>query len=81
MIATKDQDAGEIICILDALDECEDKGRSQLIEALSKFYETGTDNSVLKFLLTSRPYVHIQREFQRLKNRFPTIHLSGDDEV
>jgi hypothetical protein len=35
----------------------------------------------LKFLLTSRPYVHIQRKFQRLKNRFLTIHLSREDEV
>jgi ankyrin repeat domain-containing protein 50 len=79
--ATKGQDAGEIICIVDALDECEDKGRSQLINALSNFYKTRATNSILKFLLTSRPYVHIQREFQSLKNRFPTIHLSGEDEV
>jgi ankyrin repeat protein len=79
--ATKGQDAGEIICVLDALDECEDKGRSQLIDALSNFYEPRSTNSILKFLLTSRPYVHIQREFQRLINRFPTIHLSGEDEV
>jgi hypothetical protein len=81
MSATKGQDAGEIICILDALDECEDEGRTQLIDALSNFYETRATNSILKFLLTSQPYVHIQQEFQRLKNRFPTIHLSGEDEV
>jgi hypothetical protein len=56
----------EIICILDALDECEDKGQSQLIDVLSNFYETRATNSILKFLLTSRPYVHIQRSTPRL---------------
>ena len=35
----------------------------------------------LKFLLTSRSYVHIQRDFQSLKSRLPTIHLSGENEV
>jgi hypothetical protein len=35
---TGDYNAGEIICILDALDECEDKGRSQFAEALCKLY-------------------------------------------
>ncbi|KAH7370322.1 hypothetical protein BKA65DRAFT_350894, partial [Rhexocercosporidium sp. MPI-PUGE-AT-0058] len=32
--AAKDKNAGEIICLLDAIDECEDQGRSQLIKAL-----------------------------------------------
>ena len=79
--AAADHNAGEIICILDALDECEDKGRSQVTEALRNLYETGRSKFALKFLLTSRPYVHIQQGFQSLKNRLPTIHLSGENEV
>lgn len=79
--AAEDHNAGEIICILDALDECEDKGRAQIAEALRKLYGTETRKFTLKFLLTSRPYVHIQRDFQSLKNRLPTIHLSGESEV
>jgi ankyrin repeat domain-containing protein 50 len=36
--AAANHNAGEIICILDALDECEDKGQSQIVEALCKLY-------------------------------------------
>jgi hypothetical protein len=72
--------AGEIICVLDGLDECEDQGRSQIAQALHNLYWT-TNKFALKFLLTSRPYVHIQRDFQSLKSRLPTIHLSGEAEV
>ncbi|KAI0437751.1 ankyrin repeat-containing domain protein [Xylaria telfairii] len=75
---------GEIICILDALDECEESGRSQMTKNICKLHETDSaENSkfVVKFLLTSRPYIHIRREFQILENRWPTIHLSGENEV
>ena len=78
--AAADHNAGEIICILDALDECEDKGRSQFAEALRNLYEPGRSKFALKFLLTSRPYAHIQQDFQSLKCRLPTIHLSGESE-
>ncbi|RYP50073.1 hypothetical protein DL768_004359 [Monosporascus sp. mg162] len=73
--------AGELICVLDALDECEERGRSRLAGDLSKLYESKTSTFALKFLLTSRPYASIQREFQILENSQPTIHLSGENEV
>ncbi|KAH0565359.1 hypothetical protein GP486_001242 [Trichoglossum hirsutum] len=80
-----DPEAGEIVCILDALDECEEKERIQLLQALGKYYRILTNDgnckTALKFLVTSRPYVHIQREFQMLKNHLPTIHLSGENET
>ncbi len=72
--------SGEIICVLDALDECEDQGRSQLVKALCNLYWPGASSLTLKFLVTSRPYVSIQREFQGLKDRLPTIHLAGENE-
>ncbi|KAN0068135.1 hypothetical protein V8E54_013705 [Elaphomyces granulatus] len=34
--AAEDKNAGEIICLFDAIDECEDRGRSQLTQALCK---------------------------------------------
>ena len=74
-----DQNAGEIVCILDALDECQDGDRSQLIQALKDLYSANSGS--LKFLLTSRPYGHIRREFQELEKRLPSIHLSGENEV
>ncbi|KAI9862582.1 MAG: hypothetical protein M1813_004434, partial [Trichoglossum hirsutum] len=76
-----DRNAGELVCILDALDECQDSDRSQLIRAVRNLYVAGSNKFCLKFLLTSRPYDHIRREFRGLENRLPTIHLSGEDEV
>ena len=64
--AAEDKNAGEIICLFDAIDECEDRGRSQLTQALCKLYGTRRDFN-LKFLVTSRPYGGIRRGFQPLK--------------
>ncbi|GKZ38373.1 hypothetical protein AbraIFM66950_010530 [Aspergillus brasiliensis] len=76
--ATEDK---QVVCILDALDECAGGDRPQLTQALDKFYRSERRKGALKFLITSRPYAHIQREFQLLKNSFPTIHLSGKDDA
>ncbi|KAN0077469.1 Ankyrin repeat-containing domain protein [Elaphomyces granulatus] len=79
--AAKDKNAGEIVCLLDAIDECEDSGRSQLAQALCKLYRTKS-NFNLKFLLTSRPYGGIRRGFQPLAvPGLPVIHLSGESDV
>ncbi|PON21578.1 hypothetical protein TGAM01_v209609 [Trichoderma gamsii] len=79
----EDRNAGEIICLLDAIDECEDHGRSQLARALQTLYNTGRSFN-LKFLLTSRPYVSIQHGFRPPDiPELAVIHLSGesDDEM
>ncbi|KAL9069014.1 MAG: hypothetical protein Q9157_006304, partial [Trypethelium eluteriae] len=73
--------AGEIVCVLDALDECQDEDRSRLMQALGNLYVTNEKDFRVKFLLTSRPYNHIHRQFRKLENRLPTIHLSGEDEA
>ncbi|KAL6823353.1 ankyrin [Trichoderma camerunense] len=79
----QDENAGEIVCLLDAIDECEDqsdRGRSQLLKALCALY--GTKRSFnIKFLITSRPYVEIHRGLQPLNiPGLPVIHLSGESE-
>ncbi|KAI1762823.1 hypothetical protein GGR53DRAFT_400231 [Hypoxylon sp. FL1150] len=74
------KDAGEVICILDALDECKEEGRSRLAMALYHFYRNESSSS-LKFLLTSRPYSDIRRGFQALEDQRPTIHLSGENQA
>jgi hypothetical protein len=77
----KDKNAGEIVCLLDAIDECGDYGRSQLSQALCKLYGTRS-NFNLKFLLTSRPYGSIRRGFQPLEiPGLPVIHLSGESDI
>ena len=73
----QDQEAGEILCILDALDECEEGGRKQLIDALNKFHASiKKTNGRLKILVTSRPYTHIEQRFEDST----TIKLAGEDE-
>ncbi|KAI0376539.1 hypothetical protein F5Y04DRAFT_209589 [Hypomontagnella monticulosa] len=72
--------AGEIVCVIDALDECEEDGQNQLTQALNRLYSPGSsmkNKFTLKFLLTSRPYMKIQRGFRGI----PTIHLNGDLEA
>ncbi|KAK8859739.1 ankyrin repeat protein [Apiospora arundinis] len=67
---------GEIICILDALDECVEQKR--LAAGLTQLFSQGKGASKLNFLVTSRPIRDIRRGFQNLKDSQPTIHLSGD---
>ena len=65
-----------VICVLDALDECQESDRAQLIKAILDF-----NYNKVKFLMTSRPYAYIKREFQDLKSKMPMIHLSGEEEA
>jgi ankyrin repeat protein len=81
--ATSDPKAGEVVCILDALDECAETGRYQIIDALCAFYNqpsTRRSSCRLKFLVTSRPYFDIERRFVDLTRNFPTIRLHGEKE-
>ncbi|KAL6814484.1 hypothetical protein J3E69DRAFT_375895 [Trichoderma sp. SZMC 28015] len=82
LTAAQDERAGEILCILDAIDECEDHGRSRLAKELCKLY--GPENRWnlnLKFLVTSRPFGNIRQGFQALQiPGMPTIHLSGESD-
>ena len=82
--ASTDPKAGEVVCILDALDECEELGRYEIINALNAFYKKVTSSeenlSKLKFLVTSRPYLDIERRFTKLTHNFPTIRLQGEKE-
>ncbi|KAI1294320.1 purine and uridine phosphorylase [Xylaria venustula] len=81
LTASQNNNAGEVVCILDAFDECDDQGRSDFTRCLRKLYsESNTFN--LKFLLTSRPYGHIRRGFQPLEiPGLSVIRLSGEMET
>jgi ankyrin repeat protein len=79
--AAADPNAGEIICVLDALDECEESSRFELIEAVNRYYsESGKNQANLKFVVTSRPYSTIEQRFAKLTTKMPTIRLQGEDE-
>jgi hypothetical protein len=68
--------------ILDAFDECEDQERLKLAQALCKFYGMEYDkknNANLKFLVISRSYDKIRRDFKPLDiPGLPVIHLEGE---
>ena len=69
--AVSDPDVGEIVCILDALDECAEAERYQIINTLSAFYRQHQSSSRLRFLVTSRPYFDIERRFANLISTLP----------
>lgn len=83
LAAAGSAEAHSTVCVLDALDECEGFGLS-IIRKLNNLYRGGgnstTSESKLKFLVTSRPYMDIEREFVELTQTIPTIRLAGEDE-
>jgi hypothetical protein len=75
-------DSGQIICVLDALDECKDDSRLELVNVLKEFYSQSarlsTKISRLKFIITSRPYDDLENSFKR----FPEavyLRFDGDE--
>ncbi|KAJ5610606.1 hypothetical protein N7510_007325 [Penicillium lagena] len=82
--AAYDPSTGDVICILDALDECRQPDRNRLIQELERFYTTYREKvdgrSKLKFLITSRPYGDIKRGFGNMIYEHPTTQLAADDE-
>ena len=83
--SAQDSEAGEIICILDALDECEENARNQLLEKLVRFFSFSQGGTCqhpslkLKFLVTSRPYDDLEQKFERLSDVSTYIRLDGDE--
>ncbi|EWZ31680.1 hypothetical protein FOZG_14796 [Fusarium oxysporum Fo47] len=71
----------EIICLIDAVDECNEHERNQFFKALCEL--CGSKKSPnLKFLITSRPYREIGMGFKPLENlNLPVIHLSGESDA
>lgn len=74
---------GEIICVVDALDECNTKSRQQLIHKLEEFYcqpqRSSSPLSRLKFLITSRPYGDLEASFRSFSNETAFLRFDGDE--
>ena len=70
----------EVIFVLDALDECRELDRSSLVQAIAGLDFESTVRGKAKWLVTSRPYNDIRRDFKALEDRLPIIHLSGEGE-
>ncbi|KAJ5963150.1 hypothetical protein N7481_013455 [Penicillium waksmanii] len=82
-LAATSADKHFTICILDALDECLEIDQDRLIQKLQSFYHptnSSTQDTCLKFLVTSRPYDRIQDHFKAITDSFPHIHIKGEEE-
>ncbi|KAI9794399.1 MAG: hypothetical protein M1816_005468 [Peltula sp. TS41687] len=76
-----DPACGNVICVVDGLEECEASGRDFLIKSLVRFYKEvegqKTDRNSLKLIITSRPYDSVERLFRK----HPIIRLKAEDET
>ncbi|KAJ5359789.1 hypothetical protein N7517_008980 [Penicillium concentricum] len=83
MAVTSANTSCKTICIFDALDECLETDQRRLIEKLQAFHRQPsslTEQTCLKFLVTSRPYDHIQDHFRAITDSFPHIHIKGEEQ-
>ncbi|KUL85707.1 hypothetical protein ZTR_08454 [Talaromyces verruculosus] len=78
--AAKDAQAGPIIIVLDALDECAESEFASLIENIdSHFEDDKLNHDRLKYLLTSRPYEQVVAKFRELFGAFSNIRIPGEE--
>lgn len=77
----EDENSRDIICLIDALDECHSTSREEFMAALMTYFTLSSSHrsrpSSFKVLVTSRPDNAIKRAFQKL----PRIRLRGEDET
>ncbi|RPA99830.1 hypothetical protein L873DRAFT_1682249 [Choiromyces venosus 120613-1] len=76
--AVAEGECGDVICVVDALDECKEGSLDRLIHHITRLPGPQTSHIPLKFLVTSRPYHKIE---MRLGSPETTIRLKGEDEV
>ncbi|MCJ1247609.1 hypothetical protein MMC30_004824 [Trapelia coarctata] len=74
----------EIICVLDALDECQEDSRKALAAKLVQLYSphglSKGGGPIIKFLVTSRPEFRIVRDFKALTSILSEVRLRGEEE-
>ncbi|KAL8402637.1 hypothetical protein RB596_009123 [Gaeumannomyces avenae] len=78
--ATADPQAGTVVIILDALDEClqDEHNMVTLSRYIHDHFEKRPGN--FKILMTSRPYEGTIQHIQRLEESFPNIRIKGEDD-
>ncbi|EHK26418.1 uncharacterized protein TRIVIDRAFT_133760, partial [Trichoderma virens Gv29-8] len=76
--AITDPQAGSIIIVLDALDECAESDFADLMHNVESHFRNDQSGKV-KYLLTCRPYEAILSKFYNLQSAFPKIHIPGEE--
>ena len=72
---------GEVICIFDALDECGMEESKVLFKLLLEECDPPHKGTgFVKFLITSRPYHHIQQLFRDIDIHIPVFRITGETE-
>ncbi|KAJ6056383.1 hypothetical protein N7444_005481 [Penicillium canescens] len=70
--------SGNLVCVVDALDECKMDERKLFIDHLKAFYRDAKFPHKLKFLVTTRPYVKIESLFWDVLENTSFAHVEGD---
>lgn len=73
--------AGEIVVVLDALDECAEKSREALVRKFTSLFSNAQQGAFLKLLVTSRPSTPIGDQLWREKVDPASIQLTGENEA
>ncbi|KAK6075225.1 Ankyrin repeat domain-containing protein 50-like protein 3 [Seiridium cupressi] len=68
-----------MICVLDALDECEENGRYWLMKKVEAIFNDKSTSSSFRLLLTSRPAVDLDQFFRDWQSLSFIIHLNGSN--
>ena len=80
--AADDSEAGKIVYVLGALDECRELDRKTLIRKLGDFYtDSGWTMARLKVLMTSRPYSDMENAFEYKIDNMESISLRAEYET
>jgi len=72
--------AGEVVCVLDAFDECDEGDREALLEQIRGFYQqkNGVDHGNMRFFITSRPHDGLELALTQLSSVGALVHIDGD---
>ncbi|KAM0146260.1 hypothetical protein ACHAQE_010831, partial [Botrytis cinerea] len=74
-----DPECGNIVFLIDALDECKYTSQENLITKLKGFEKLQISKNSFQIFITSRPYWDIESRFQDLIDDIPGIRLEGEN--
>ena len=80
--AATNPQCGNVICVIDGLDECEELSRSELIDSLVSFFadqgRVAPNRGFVKFIMTCRPYGFIKNRLHlHARGRFNSFNSSN----
>ncbi|KAH8173518.1 ankyrin repeats (3 copies) domain-containing protein [Sarocladium implicatum] len=80
LLSMASQSQHEIMCVLDAVDECAMPGRTQLIaDLVSLFQDQAPLHAGFKVILTSRPYADNSHRYEKLIGSTNVTLLAGEN--